>query len=391
MSPANPRSRRVRLVAAIFTGAVIVAVVVRWREAGGTSRKGPPVSSFSPAGKPFVETESAPAARRSGGTDNEDGIELAFTQLATAKNAEESRAILRELRDRLGALPPESAIRIVTTFFASQQDAGTQLDFTLAQGGKLADAPTLRVFLLDYLGQIDAQAARELAVQVLGTKSSPDEWAVSLRNYAWADPSAESHAFLRERTRELIRNDAWREKPSVGYLEAFDVIVHTQDFDLVPDLAKLARDRDSRGVAYAAYLTLDRLTLAAPARALAPLVDRPELMTGREKTRANFVARADVRDPEQAMIVERYLIDEGRTAEELETFSGIFPNANYMVSNNLLTPTVTLSRNELMQRDQASLTKVGEWLNDPRFERLRPHLTIIQDRLRTFVSQTSTP
>ena len=214
---------------------------------------------------------------------------------------------------------------------------------------------------------------------------------MSLRNYAWADPSAGGHAFLRERTRELIRNDTWREKPSVGYLEAFDVIVHTQDFDLVPDLAALARERDSRGVAYAAYLTLDRLTLSSPARALAPLVDRPELMVGREKTRANFVARADVRDPEQTVIVERYLLDASRTDEELETFSGIFPSANYMVSNNLLTPTVTPSRNELVQRDRASLSKVGEWLHDSRFDRLRPHLTTMQDRLRAFVSQASTP
>lgn len=75
-----------------------------------------------------------------------------------------------------------------------------------------------------------------------------------------------------------------------------------------------------------------------PRAALVLLAAHPELMEGREKTRANFFARADLRDPQQKALLESYLLDPRRSAQELQTFAGIFPNANYMISNNLLTP-----------------------------------------------------
>ena len=276
------------------------------------------------------------------------------------------------------------------SYLAAAGDAATQLDVTVKPGGVLGDASSLRVFLLDYLGQIDRPAAGALARQILSAPTSPDEWAVSLRNVAWSDDSPPTVEFLRGKAAELLAHGAWRQQPSAGYLEAFDVIVHTRAIELTPAVAGLIRDKENKTVAHAAYLTLDRLTIAEPATTLQRLVDQPELMSGREQTRANYFARADVRDPSQKALLEQYLLDPRRPARELQTFAGLYPNANFMISNNLLTPTNTPTQQELVAHDRASLSMVEQWLADPRFDRLKPQLEAMRGRLQTFVQQAST-
>ena len=71
----------------------------------------------------------------------------------------------------------------------------------------------------------------------------------------------------------------------------------------------------------------------------------------------------------------------------MQSFAGVFPNANYMISHNLLTTNVTPDGATLLRRDREALRVVGEWLTDPRFEELRPHLARIQARLSDFVRQ----
>jgi len=46
--------------------------------------------------------------------------------------------------------------------------------------------------------------------------------------------------------------------------------------------------------------------------------------------------RGDVRDTKQRALLETYLLDPRSSAQELQTFAGIFPNADYMISTNLL-------------------------------------------------------
>lgn len=342
-----------------------------------------PVPSMPAPASPAVA--SAPPVQRTPATMLDD----IQARLEAANKADASREILADLRKSLEALPREAASREVQSFLALKKDAATRLDVTVKPGGALGDASSLRVFLLDYLGQIDRPAAAAVGKEILSTPISPDEWAVSLRNIAWADDSPDNLAYLRGRAREMIANADWRRQPSAGFLEAFDVIVHARGFDLTPQLAGLVRDKDNRAVAYAAYLTLDRLTLADPASALEPLSARPELMEGREQTRANFFARADVRDPQQRSLLEGYLLDPRHSTEELRTFAGLFPNANQMISSNLLTPTATPAAGELAAGDRAALQVVEAWLTDPRFAKLKPQFTATRDRLRSFVLQAA--
>jgi hypothetical protein len=124
-----------------------------------------------------------------------------------------------------------------------------------------------------------------------------------------------------------------------------------------------------------------------PAALLAALQADPALMQGREDTRADYFARADVQDPRQRRILESYLLDPQISAAELGQFAGIFPNANYMISANLLTGNPQPDHAALAARDQASLQAVAAWLADPRFARLDPQLMLLQQRLQGFVQQ----
>ena len=316
-------------------------------------------------------------------------LETTLTQLAASQDAGANRKLLAKLRNDLATLPAAEVSRALQAFLAENKDAATKLDVTINAGGNLGDASSLRVFLLDYLGQIDRPAAGALAAQTLSQYTTPDEWAVSLRNYAWANPDPESEPYLQAKARELLGNPAWAKDPSAGFLEAFDTIVHARGTALAPELATLVRNKQNPATAHAAYLTLDRLTITQPIPMLTQLVEQPDLMQGREQTRANYLARADVGNPEQRTLVERYLLDPARPAQELATFAGLFPNANYMISNNLLTHTETPKHDALAQQDTAALGVVQEWLADPRFEKIKPQIEAIRVRLETFVSQAA--
>src|SRR5262245_12714708 len=123
-------------------------------------------------------------------------IDAVLAQLVGSRDPQANRALLAELRRFLEGVPAEIASREVRQFLESKRDAATAIDVTVKPGGKLGDASSLRVFLLDYIGQVDRAAAGVVAAQSLAQYTTPDEWAVSLRNYAWANPGADGEAYL---------------------------------------------------------------------------------------------------------------------------------------------------------------------------------------------------
>jgi hypothetical protein len=307
--------------------------------------------------------------------------------LASASDAATQKQALAQLRQTLASSPTNEASAAIRRFLDSKMDAPTRQGFKIGAKGFLNEAPSLRTFLLDCLGQLDPAAAAEYARVILNSKDSPDEWAVALRNLATGDPSAEGRALLQQKAGEMLQYGPWQQNPSTGYLEAFDVAVFLGGTGLVPALTELVRMQDNPAVAHAAYLALDRLAIAEPAALLGALEAGPDLMRGREQTRANYFARADVRDAQQRQVLERYLLDPRTSSQELQQFAGLFPNANYMVSQNLLTPTPTPDHAALVSRDAASLQSVQGWLTDPRFTNLQRPLQRVQQRLEDFARQ----
>ena len=291
------------------------------------------------------------------------------------------------MRLALTGLSTNEAVAAIRRFFDTRADAATGQEFKIGGRGFLVEAPTLRTFLLNQLAVLDPVAAAACARDVLSASDSADEWAIALRNLARGDTSPGARALLEVKTGELLRNSTWQREPSSGYLEAFDTAVHLGGTNLMSPLADLVRQKDNRAVAHAAFLTLDRLVINQPAQTLAALSEHPDWMTGREETRANYFARADVGDAEQRRLVESYLLEASRSPAELQTFAGVFPNANFMISRNLLTENATLDRGTLTRRDQAALEAVNQWLADPRFDRVQPALLKMRERLTEFTRQ----
>jgi hypothetical protein len=222
---------------------------------------------------------------------------------------------------------------------------------------------------------------------VLASMDSPDEWAVALRNLASGDASADGRALLERKMAQMLQYAPWQQNPSVGYLEAFDVAVYLGGTDFLPTLTDLVRQQDNPAVAHASFLALDRLVINNPATVLESLEAEPDLMEGRESTRADFFARADVRDPQQRQILESYLLDPSISTAELQTFASVYPNANFMISPNLLTQTATPNHDALMSLDAQSLAVAQEWLADPRFAQVAPELQTVIQRLEGFAAQ----
>ena len=304
--------------------------------------------------------------------------------LIRAAGAVERVQALEALRRELESGATNEVSAALRRLLDSRTDAPTGQQFKIGGNGLLAEAPTLRTFLLDQLGRVNPSAAADYARLILNDSNSPDEWAVALRNLARGDVSPGARSMLADKTAELLNNDSWQQNPSVGYLEAFDTAVFLGGTDLLPTLSDLVRKKDNQAVAHAAFLTLDRLVISQPAQVLSLIEQHPDWMQGREETRANYFARADLGDEGQRRLIETYLLDPTRGANELQAFAGVFPNANFMISQNLLTDAVTMDGATLARRDKAALVVVNEWLAEPRFERVKPELQKIRSRLLEF-------
>ena len=317
--------------------------------------------------------------------------QASITALRSSSGSEQSKNLLNDVRRRLAAMPANEAAVAIRELLDSGADQPTQLGFVVSSSGFLDEAPTLRVFLLDQLMRIDPVAAATYAEKILRTHGSADEWAVSMRAYAKRDLDANQRQYLQGKIRELMHHRPWQSNPSTGYLEAFDVAVYLKSPELVPDLTSLVREKDNRAAAHAAYLALDRLVLERPADVLRQLHEHPGQMAGREVTRANYFARADLRDPAQKIIVQDYLLDPTISPAERAAFAGLFPSGNYMVSHNLLSSIVTPNGEEIRSRDQTALRTVTDWLQDPKFAHRRSELARIKMRLESFVGGPGRP
>lgn len=305
--------------------------------------------------------------------------------------SDDSRQSLQDLRTSLLEMPTDEAIAMIRRFLASGDDRTTGLSFEIASDGSLTEWPTFRTFLLDVLPAIDPAAAAAISREILASPTSADEWALALRNVARGEPLEESAVFLQRKTEELITNPAWQADPSIGYLNAFDVLVHIGATGSTPLLTDLVQRKDRKDLSHAGFLTIDRLVQRQPMDLLGRLAADRVLQESRPEMVAQQFARADVRDPEQREILMAWLLDPARTSVELRSFAGVYPNNNRFVSNNLLTVESTQSGDDLAAHDQAALQTVSAWAGDPAFEPVREHLALMLSRLEGFVSVRENP
>ncbi len=293
------------------------------------------------------------------------------------------KVTLTDMRQKLRQMDHAEALAWILEQLKTGEDFETGMDFTIGSGQNLTAWPSYRVFLLDLLYLVDAEAAARLSREILQSPRSADECAIAMRNVGRAGDVE----LLKTKVAELVRQKEWRAKPSAGYLEAFDVIVHTKHTAMAPELLTLCDVKDQKAVRHAAFLTLDRLIVAKPEVVLPELAQTAAKHPESGLMLSNMIARADVRDAVQRQALETYLLDQQRTAAELQGFASVFPNANMAVSENLLTHSATIDGSELAAKDRASLETVAKWLADPRFERVHDTLRQSYQRLKGFVER----
>lgn len=352
----------------VLAGIALIAVSLRWMA--------------SRPGNDEKETASRPNASTEKTTDNP--VMAVFKGFSASKEKAVTLKSLSDLRAALAAMPADEAVAWIRSFLDGGMDKETGLSFEIGSDGNLTEWPSFRTFLLDALHAIDPTAAAEISRNLLDSPTSADEWALALRNVAKVDDGGENRDFLRKKTEELIRNPEWQAKPTIGYLNAFDVLVHTGAIESTPLLSSLVQRKDRRDLAHAGFLTLDRLVQHHPAELLQQLAADASLQQSRPEMTAQQFARADLRDPAQQEIVRKWLLDPSRTAAQLQAFASSFPNNNKFVSHNLLTREATPAGGDLAAHDREVLEIIRAWENDPAFDGVKEPLSLMSRRLMEF-------
>ena len=299
----------------------------------------------------------------------------------------QSRQTLGDMRALIEAMPKAEAVAWIESYLASGKDQTTGIEFEIGMGGVMSGWPTFRVFLLDMLLALDPAAAARVGREILTKPTTADEWALALRNVGRAETGDDTNSYLRERAEALIKNPDWRACPSVGYLNAFDVLVHTRATGSTPLLSGLVQDKSRRDLAHAAFLTLDRLVQREPVAELTQLAADTALHASRPEMTAQQFARADLRDPAQQAVVKSWLLDPARTPVELQSFAGTYPNNNRFVSNNLLTEDDRPTGAALATHDRAALEIITAWQTDPEFVPVAATIREMLARLKSFTAQ----
>jgi hypothetical protein len=276
---------------------------------------------------------------------------------------------------------PAAGIAAILQFLATGEDAATGQALEVGPGGELTGAPTLRLFLLDLLGQLarltgTGESAAQ-ARQNLAKKDSPDEWAVALRNVAWAEPK--SRAYLAARMHEMLDYEPWRATPTAGFLEAFDVAVYSGDPTFVPTFAELARGGDPT-LQRAATIALDRLAETSPLAVMDFLNAHPTEIADRPLVRADYFAKADLGDTQQRAAAEQYLSRGDVSAAEKTKMLHALVSPGSFVSDSLLA--TSTDRDDGTARYAAIAAVTDEWLKTGGpFPALRAEILWLHERV----------
>lgn len=293
---------------------------------------------------------------------------------------------LQEMASRLRLLPSDVAVAVLISMLEEGLDAATGLAFKVGPGGKLSAAPTLRVWMLDLLGQVDPAEGARYARRIYERLDSADEWAIALRNDWRISAPAGQIAEVRQRAIELIDDARWAKAPSAGFLEAFDLTVATMAWEAVPRLEQLLSPSQAVELRRASWVALDRLALETPSDFLPMLAQREDWLSTQPLVRAGLFARANLGADRQRVAVESYLTRPSLSAEEGAKFFSLAPNVNATVSYNLATTARVPTLHEAARLDQAALQALQLWQARPEFRRWNEQMASAEARLRESVA-----
>jgi len=271
---------------------------------------------------------------------------------ATQPDTAAARALLKALRTTLTAADPALAAQAIVDFLGSGVDAATGLPFTPQPDGTLDSVPSVRSALLDLLPALDPDLALEQARLSMDMAQSADEYALGLRNLAWSDFEGDRAEELKTRFLNMLAVPVWREQPPQAFLAAFDIAVHLAEPVTARAMADLfALASTSPALEHAAFVALDRIAVRAPEVLVELYRSDPAFLAAAPNQRASLLSRLDLRQGDQRAVLLDYFARADLAADELDYFTALYPNANFVHTNRLLstpddTPSIT-ARGEL--------------------------------------------
>lgn len=325
-------------------------------------------------------------------------IDRALAELGRTPTPAEAGTILQHLRDFLNRAQEQEAAGAVVAFLQTGLDAGTGLPFDVGEEGVLASSPSLRVMLLDLMPSLDPYVSVEVARQIMADGRSQDEYAMALRNLAWHDLDGDMAAELSAGFSRMMERGDWRAEPSAGFLEAFDIAVALGGPEMLEQVAgaigleQTNLDGTDQAIERAAFIAIDRIALRDPAALVAAFSEDPDFLSHTPRQRASALSRLDIEQPAQGELLVRYLesIDHGQG--ELEYFTGLFPNGNYLHGHRLVTADeATPTIEERQEMDRRVLAVVQAMESGMATEQGRAAAASIARRLEGFVAPPGTP
>lgn len=276
----------------------------------------------------------------------------------------------------LKSLPREEAIRLSMALLESGVDKEIPgQKFAVGQNAGLIENPSLRVFFLDQLGQLCKEGnrpeAHEMALKILESKVSADEWAISLRNIAWHDAEG-ARQLIAEKTLEMIRHEDWLRSPTNGFLESMDGLVYTGQMEALADFNKfldLGRDNPLKAVGSVGY---SRMTDLYPVEVARRINENPDLLQEQADVRADVFAKMNVTESAQVAQLETYLDRQDIHPEEkAKAIKGLLSPKLYKFFGLMNEPTpITESQEGAAERWDNIQALVNKWEQDDRYPEL---------------------
>jgi hypothetical protein len=302
---------------------------------------------------------------------------------------------LRALREAIFSMSTEDATARLIELIISGADFDTGMDFRVGEGGKLAGGPSLQALLLDWLGQMDAARAAELAQLALrgaGTRLPPELYVMHLRNYGWGNPGEAGAPFLMEHFQQLLEHEPWISSPTGAIAESMDIAVYLENPDLVQPLAGLMAEGKPDVLRHASSLALERMVDQDAVAAVTLLTGTPEGRSMPAETRAGFIARLDPVTPEGRDLLQGYLASAEVSRGEATLFLKHFPNLNRSLSHNLLSHNIPITEGPgHMERLQRALEEVQAWQADPEITGLADQLEATEARINAQLTGSPAP
>lgn len=274
---------------------------------------------------------------------------------------------------------PETAVIALREYIKSGEQVGTGLSHGLRIGGSMHSAPTVRIFALNLLSQIDTDAGAQLAATILQSDPTRDEYAVLFQGILKRGTEQDKELASRN-ARRIIYSNQIKTDHTPSELESFDVPVYLNDTSTLLRFAELHKSGDD-DVRFASYTALYNLTQSAPTESLAVLNKELDALSEAPSLRADIFALADFRYSDDREQIETYLLRDDVGFDEVEKFVALYPNNNSFTGANILTERIRDSRSRGESAAELWSDIVQEWIVDPRFRKRKDQLQILKASL----------